>query len=271
MKIRTIASVFSIVLVSSCVWDELPVDVEPIRIDCNTVSILLELSKKTDASVCGASDGEVELKVTGGEAPYTFAIDDGVEQASPIFSDLPSAVYSFIVFDKNRCSSRLEAVVVTVDQFSVDFTATPNSECLDFDGVIEITVNETNGPYKFRLDSGEFVPNTTFENVQNGDHYVTIEDADGCSLTRSVTVGREVTNVSWQNDILPIMTSSCAVTGCHNGVNLPRDWRVYSQVKTFASTIRTRTRDRSMPAEGTLTDEQIALISCWIDDGAPQN
>jgi hypothetical protein len=46
---------------------------------------------------------------------------------------------------------------------------------------------------------------------------------------------------------------------------------VYSQVKTFASTIRKRTQDRSMPAEGSLTADQIALIACWIDDGAAQN
>jgi hypothetical protein len=269
MNIRILASLFTVLAVTSCVWDELPVD--EVKVDCATVSLLLEVSKHTNASACGASDGEIELKVTGGEPPYTFAIKGASEQTSPTFKNLSSGFYSFVVSDKNNCSAESERVLIIVDQFSADFTTFPNTECLNFNGIIEIHVNETNGPYKFQVDSGDFKTDTRFENLKDGMHYITIEDADGCSFITPIPVDRSKTDVSWENDILPIMTASCAVTGCHNGVHLPRDWRVYSQVKTFASTIRKRTQDRSMPAEGILTDDQIALISCWIDDGAPEN
>jgi hypothetical protein len=268
MKIRKIASLFFVLIATSCVWDELPVN--KLKVDCDTVNILLEVSKTTDASVCGAKDGKIELKVTGGEAPYAFSIDGREEQSSNVFDGLESDIHSIVVFDKNRCSATVNALV-TVTQFSVDFFQEPNGECLDYDGAIEIVVNEVNGPYEFQLDSGEFFTGTRFENVKHGDHYITIKNGDGCSVTKLASVDRATTDVSWQNDILPIMTSSCAVTGCHNGVHLPRDWRVYTQVKQFASTIRKRTQDRSMPAEGILTEDQIAMIACWIDDGAVQN
>jgi hypothetical protein len=269
MKIGKIASLFLVLIATSCAWDELPVN-KP-KVSCSTVSIVLEVSKTTDASVCGAKDGKLELKVTGGEAPYTFSINESEEQTSNVFDGLESDVYSIVVFDKNRCTATVERAVVTVSQFSADFVQEPNSECIEYNGAIEIVINEPDGPYEFQLDSGDFFTNTRFENVKDGDHYITIQNGDGCSVTRLVTVEREATDVSWQNDILPIMTSSCAVTGCHNGVHLPRDWRIHSQVKQFASTIRKRTQDKSMPAEGALTEDQIAKIACWIDDGAPEN
>jgi hypothetical protein len=269
MKTRSNAVLVLLLLATACVWDELPID-EP-EIDCSAVSISLEVSKITNASICGDSDGALEVKVTGGEAPYSFSIG-AARQASHVFDGLKSDVYTIQVVDINGCTAEVDSVLISVDQFSVDFTHTPNNECIEFNGAIDILVNETNGPYEFQLDmQGPFITTPRFENVKDGDHFVKIRDADGCSITRMVQVGREATGVSWQNDILPIMTTSCAVSGCHNGIHLPRDWRVYSQVNQFKSTIRKRTQDKSMPAEGTLTAEQIALIACWIDDGALLN
>lgn len=269
MKIRSFVSFLSIFLATACVWDELPV--RKTLINCNAVNLSVEVLEKTDASVCGAGDGRFEIKASGGESPYTFSLNGGDEQPSGIFNDLASGIYSITAFDKNRCSVTLERILITVEQFSVDFDQEPNTGCLDHNGVIDIVVNEPNGPYEFQLDSGEFFTSIHLENVKDGDHYITIRNDAGCNVTRLVTVERGTTSVSWQNDILPIMTASCAVTGCHNGVHLPRDWRVYDQVKQNASTIRKRTQDKSMPAEGSLTEDEIALIACWIDDGAPEN
>lgn len=269
MKIKSNVSLFLLLIATACVWDELPVD-EP-EVDCSSVNFLLEVTKITNASGCGESDGAIEVKSIGGEAPFLYSIGSG-QQTSSTFDGLKSDVYTIQVSDKNGCTTEIDSVLISVDQFSVDFTPTPNSECIDFDGAIDIVVNETNGPYEFQLDmQGAFITTPRFESVKDGDHFVKIRDADGCSVTRLVQVAREATGVSWQNDILPIMTTSCAVSGCHNGTHLPRDWRVYSQVNQFKSTIRKRTQDKSMPAEGTLTDDQIALIACWIDDGAPEN
>ncbi len=76
--------------------------------------------------------------------------------------------------------------------------------------------------------------------------------------------------VSWQNDILPIMASSCANAGCHDGITR-RDWMDYDEVKRYAASIKQRTVDRSMPFDGPpLSQEQINLIACWVDAGAPR-
>jgi hypothetical protein len=76
--------------------------------------------------------------------------------------------------------------------------------------------------------------------------------------------------ISWQEDILPIMQASCATTGCHDGISR-RDWTDYDEVKEYATSIKSKTVDRSMPFDGPLPQEQIDMIACWVDGGALNN
>jgi hypothetical protein len=76
--------------------------------------------------------------------------------------------------------------------------------------------------------------------------------------------------ISWQKHILPIMTTSCATDGCHDGISR-LDWRDYDLVKQYDVVIRQRTADRSMPFDKTLPQHEIDMITCWIDKGSPDN
>lgn len=102
------------------------------------------------------------------------------------------------------------------------------------------------------------------------DHKLPAPDGLGCSSGE----------VSYAEDVLPIIMSTCAITGnggCHNGGNGPsRDWREFANVQAKASQIKnriTRTPGSSgyMPLIGSLSDAQIQLISCWVDQGAQNN
>ena len=88
------------------------------------------------------------------------------------------------------------------------------------------------------------------------------------------------TAVSYAADVTPIITTKCAIVGdggCHNGGNGANlDWRVFSNVQSHASSIKDRiTRSPGtsghMPKIGSLSDDQIKLISCWVDQGAQNN
>ena len=84
-----------------------------------------------------------------------------------------------------------------------------------------------------------------------------------------------VTNVSFANDIMPIIQGNCAVSGCHiaggsgNGI-----MENYSQVKAKVDngSFQHRVLDlRDMPPSYALTDCQIQYLQAWIDAGAPDN
>jgi len=80
-------------------------------------------------------------------------------------------------------------------------------------------------------------------------------------------------NVSFATDIKPIIEMNCLINNseCH-GMNpsIP-NWAIFSEVQSHAGLIKTKTRDRSMPKIGSLTQSQIDLITCWVDNGAKDN
>jgi hypothetical protein len=83
--------------------------------------------------------------------------------------------------------------------------------------------------------------------------------------------------ISFEQDVNPIVTSTCAISGCHNGDNgADKDWTVFSKFQSNAADVRDRiTRPEGtaghMPLSGDLSAEEIQTIVCWVDQGALDN
>jgi hypothetical protein len=81
--------------------------------------------------------------------------------------------------------------------------------------------------------------------------------------------------VSYLNDIKPITANHCALSGCHDGsLGDDRNWTIPQRFKDHASEARRRiqlpiTDGDHMPRVGAITFEQIQLIVCWAEQGAP--
>ncbi|WP_236974023.1 cytochrome c [Membranihabitans maritimus] len=74
---------------------------------------------------------------------------------------------------------------------------------------------------------------------------------------------------SFSMDVKPIIDNNCI--SCHNGSVQNPDLRTYQAIKNNSARIKELTASRVMPQTGSLTDDQIILIGCWVDDGAPDN
>jgi hypothetical protein len=74
-------------------------------------------------------------------------------------------------------------------------------------------------------------------------------------------------------DVSPIISASCTGSGCHGtgSTNGPGELLNYNQIFNARSNIRFAVVNRIMPKNSSLTDQQINLIACWIDGGAPNN
>jgi hypothetical protein len=83
--------------------------------------------------------------------------------------------------------------------------------------------------------------------------------------------------ISFETQVKPIINTSCALTGCHNGSLGPdRNWTVFSAFQAKSANVKDRiTRSPGapghMPAVGSLTSVQIQTIVCWVDQGAQDN
>ncbi|WP_081740532.1 c-type cytochrome [Aquimarina pacifica] len=76
------------------------------------------------------------------------------------------------------------------------------------------------------------------------------------------------TTISFSDDVKSIIDTNCI--GCHGGSRFP-DLRTYENISINAQNIRGQVVSRRMPQGGSLTNDEIELIKCWIDSGALDN
>ena len=79
--------------------------------------------------------------------------------------------------------------------------------------------------------------------------------------------------IQFTANVLPIIQSSCAASGCHNAgsSNGPGELSTHAQISGAKVQIRAAVLGGSMPKNGTLTAAQKNSIICWIDAGAANN
>jgi hypothetical protein len=251
---RLIVIVFLLPLFA-CVYHDLPVD-------CSRTTLSLQVDTVVSSATCDAADGRIHVLAEGGKAPYLFSMGENAWQTSSDFSGLSSGFYTVFVKDLYGCRASVDSILVSVDQFDAEVISTTDDDCLGGTGTLEVEVFESNAPYHFKLDDGEFTSVNFFQDLQEGEHFLTIKDADGCMVTLPAPISHGPTGISWQNDILPIMVESCATSGCHDGITR-LDWRDYNNVKQYAASIKENTQNRSMPFDGTLPQDEIDKIACW--------
>ncbi len=91
---------------------------EAIRIDNPP---LLESGIQTkDVSCAGLSNGEIIVNPTGGEAPYTYSLDNSNFSNSNTFRGLSAGAYSVFVRDRRGCTFPAEVEVVAPPEVRVD-------------------------------------------------------------------------------------------------------------------------------------------------------
>jgi hypothetical protein len=78
--------------------------------------------------------------------------------------------------------------------------------------------------------------------------------------------------VSYAEDVDPIVKTKCAISGCHNGDNGDdKNWTDFEKFQAKSQTAKTKILNGTMPKTGSLTQEEIATIACWVDQGSQNN
>lgn len=261
---RTLLAVVVSLILFACSSDDDPAD-------CATSGPVMSLDGVNDATSCSSNDGAIRVSVSGGKEPYSFFLNDKAVGTSAEIKDLQAGSYSVLVRDANHCSSALDNITIVSQDFSFTTTIQPSTSCLVGNGSVTIDVEGSNPPYNFRLGNGNFTSDNFFSGLKATNHLIIVEDNNNCTVTLSITIPQGTTGTSWSIDIKPILEKNCAITGCHNGVSRSNNFSEYASVKSFAKSIKSKTQDRSMPFDGSLSQNQIDLIACWVDDGALQN
>ncbi|MBS1949568.1 MAG: hypothetical protein JST37_01055 [Bacteroidetes bacterium] len=254
-----------LVYMTGCEYNSIPTTVS-----CSTSDLAIVVTAHSNPTSCNSNDGSIVVQGSGGKSPYHFAINTGAYSTALMFNNLNAGIYIVTVKDANNCERTVQ-ITLTSAESSLTATAitTSNTGCISTNG--SLTVNATGGilPYQYQLGSSLFGAIYTFTNLKDGNYAIVVKDGVGCTVTLGVTVARGNTGVSYSNQIVPIINSSCI--SCHGSGSQNGDWTKYTNVKAHSALIKTYTANGTMPVNGSLTTEQIALIGCWVNDGAFNN
>jgi phosphatidylethanolamine-binding protein (PEBP) family uncharacterized protein len=150
---------------------------------------------------CFTSDGEIEIIITGGTAPFYYLGSNGVTDITfdrtVVFTGLGPGGFTIQVVDAGLCTFTTSTSLLTPRGMSIISVDITNSTCNDSSGVIgPIVVFGGVSPYTFTLtDSlGNQNSNTVYEsswifnNLSSGNYTLDITDNGACSFTSAYTI-----------------------------------------------------------------------------------
>ncbi len=136
----------------------------------------------------GENTGSISVAGIGGAAPYLYSLDGIVYQASGVFSNLIAGNYQARVKDDYGC---IRSVNVPLTQplapLTATYTMTPVQCKGNADGKIETTVIGGTQPYSYAW-LGLSETTSTIEGLVAKTYQLTISDAQGCQLLKSIEV-----------------------------------------------------------------------------------
>jgi uncharacterized protein (DUF2141 family) len=138
---------------------------------------------------CTANNGQVTLTVTGGAAPYSYSINNGNTQTSPVFSNLAPGAYTYSITENGGCSvfgsftlPAAAVVNVTSNQTAV-ITCNGNANAA-------LTISATGGQavYSYSINGTNYQASNVFNNLSAGTYTLYAQDANGCIGNTSFTI-----------------------------------------------------------------------------------
>jgi PKD repeat protein len=137
----------------------------------------------------GDCDGEAQISVSGGTAPYSYVWSSGLNPNSNNNINLCGGAHSVVVTDNNGCTASLNFNIVEPAAMLLNMSTT-TANCGNANGTATATPVGGTGPYLWSWSAGGNTASMTNTNLNSaGNPYnVTVTDANGCSQTGTASI-----------------------------------------------------------------------------------
>jgi len=159
-------------------------------------------------SCVSSTDGVITASGSGGKGGvYTYSLEDDNNVTlvafsyDSVFSNLAAGNYWVISKDSNGCDAAAYVTVTAPTPITPagsvisDYNGKQVSCYNSSDGMIEASATDGTAPYKYKLDGpvdygyGSLTMSPdTFSNLSPGEYTITVQDANGCTSTTTVTI-----------------------------------------------------------------------------------
>lgn len=153
---------------------------------------VIDTDNFTNISCFGADDGSITVELSGGVAPYQYAISPDLNRFDDenTFDGLAPGDYTIIAQDSNGCFVQLEYTISEPAAIEVTATAMPEICAGEENGSIALTITGGTAPYSTRLatETDYVQDRDTITGLAAGDYIIFIKDDQGCEENVFVTV-----------------------------------------------------------------------------------
>jgi hypothetical protein len=199
------------------------------------LALTIQSPNVTNVSCNGGANGMVNITVSGGTAPYSYAWNNGA--VTEDLSNVGAGTYSVVVTDANGCTATTSATVTEPSVLVASATATHVSCFGGNDGSVTLTVSGGTAPYTYDWGGGVVTQNLT--NVPAGAYNVVVTDANGCTASAGATVSQPTTALAVSGVVVDVLCNGGA-----NGavtLNVTGGTAPYSYMWSNGSTVKNQT------------------------------
>ena len=150
----------------------------------------IAIDATADASCNGATDGSIDITVSGGTAPYSYAWSNGATTED--LAGLGAGTYELTITDANGCEAKIDGGVEITEPniLEIAIDATADASCNGAaDGSIDVTISGGTAPYTYAWSNGAATEDLS--GLGAGTYELTVTDANGCEV--SIDGGVEIT------------------------------------------------------------------------------
>lgn len=148
----------------------------------------------------GASDGFINITVSGGLEPYSVqwfnVTTNSVFSNTEDLADAPCGEYQMTVTDDNECTYSQNFIISCVPAITIEFETVPNPCGTPQGGLGEIDITVTGGhdedPYTFSWVGPDGFTSTDEDltGLNSGDYILTVTDSENCTTQITINVGQ---------------------------------------------------------------------------------
>ncbi|KRB59675.1 hypothetical protein ASD98_00715 [Flavobacterium sp. Root186] len=175
-------------------------------------TIIAATTSKTDVSCNGGANGSATVNVTGGTGAYTYSWAPAGGTAATA-TGLSAGTYTATITDANGCTATQTVVINQPSALAATTSKTDVSCNGGTNGTAAVTVTGGTGAYTYSwAPTGGTAATAT--GLSAGAYTVTITDANGCTLTQTITIitTPDVTAPVPTVANLPEISNYCAVS-----------------------------------------------------------
>lgn len=148
----------------------------------------IQISAVVTNTTCSNKNGSISISAANATSPYKYSIDGINFQANSVFDSLFAGTYTVTVMDVNGILNYTTVTITDSPAPKLNVTTT-QAGCDGKNGAINITTTGGTTPLQFSIDNGNIYQSAnTFSNVDSGQYFIIVHDANICTAMDTVTV-----------------------------------------------------------------------------------